>query len=58
MHKPMIGVVPLYDAKKESYWMLPDYMKGIEAAGGIPVTVPLTIDREVIGVLLLMRQTG
>ena len=54
----MIGVVPLYDAKKESYWMLPDYMKGIEAAGGIPVTVPLTIDREVIGVLLLMRQTG
>ncbi|SEN34250.1 putative glutamine amidotransferase [Paenibacillus sophorae] len=36
MERPMIGVVPLYDKDKESYWMLPDYMKGIEDAGGIP----------------------
>ncbi len=31
----MIGVLPLYDKDKESYWMLPGYMKGIEDAGGI-----------------------
>lgn len=44
----MIGILPLYDEKKESYWMLPGYMKGIESAGGIPVMLPLTTDIEVI----------
>lgn len=44
MKKPMIGVLPLYDEKKESYWMLPGYMKAIEEAGGIPVMLPLTAD--------------
>ncbi len=44
MKKPMIGVLPLYDVKLESYWMLPGYMEGIEAAGGIPVMLPLTSD--------------
>jgi putative glutamine amidotransferase len=48
MQKPMIGIVPLYDETKESYWMLPGYMKGIEEAGGIPVMLPLTTDRETI----------
>ncbi|MFA9558524.1 gamma-glutamyl-gamma-aminobutyrate hydrolase family protein [Evansella sp. AB-rgal1] len=48
MKKPMIGVVPLYDEKKESYWMLPGYMEGIEAAGGIPVMLPLTTNNEII----------
>lgn len=37
MNKPMIGVLPLYDTDKSSYWMLPDYMKAIEDSGGIPV---------------------
>ncbi|MEL7648668.1 MAG: gamma-glutamyl-gamma-aminobutyrate hydrolase family protein [Sedimentibacter sp.] len=48
MKKPMIGVIPLYDEKKESYWMLPGYMKGIERAGGIPVVLPLTSDADII----------
>ncbi|MGM0903709.1 MAG: gamma-glutamyl-gamma-aminobutyrate hydrolase family protein [Bacillota bacterium] len=48
MRKPLIGVLPLYDAEKESYWMLPGYMKGVEAAGGIPVMLPLTTDHAVI----------
>lgn len=48
MNKPKIGVIPLYDEKKESYWMLPGYMKGIEASGGIPVMLPLTTDQEMI----------
>ncbi|MCP1144397.1 gamma-glutamyl-gamma-aminobutyrate hydrolase family protein [Lysinibacillus endophyticus] len=48
MKKPMIGVLPLYDSEKESYWMLPGYMKGIEDAGGIPIMLPLTTDEEII----------
>ncbi|MBY0098477.1 gamma-glutamyl-gamma-aminobutyrate hydrolase family protein [Mesobacillus maritimus] len=48
MRKPLIGVLPLYDPEKESYWMLPGYMKGVEAAGGIPVMLPLTTNFEVI----------
>lgn len=44
----MIGIIPLYDEKKESYWMLPGYMKGIERAGGIPVMLPLTSDLDII----------
>lgn len=46
--KPIIGIIPLYDEKKESYWMLPSYMKGLEEAGGIPVMLPLTADSEAI----------
>lgn len=46
--RPMIGVLPLYDGEKDSYWMLPGYMQGIEAAGGIPVMLPLTADVETI----------
>lgn len=48
MKKPMIGVLPLYDTKRESYWMLPGYMEGIEAAGGIPIMLPLTSDSKII----------
>ena len=48
MKKPLIGVLPLYDTEKESFWMLPGYLKGIEDAGGVPVILPLTSDEEVI----------
>ncbi|XJZ29023.1 gamma-glutamyl-gamma-aminobutyrate hydrolase family protein [Bacillota bacterium Lsc_1132] len=53
MAKPMIGVLPLYDEEKASYWMLPGYMRGIEEAGGIPVVLPLTTDKEVILSILM-----
>ena len=46
MKKPIIGIVPLVDIERESYWMLPGYMKGIEQAGGIPFMLPLTSDEE------------
>ena len=39
--KPMIGVTPLWDAARQSVWMLPDYLEGIKAAGGLPVGLPL-----------------
>ncbi|MCG7381936.1 gamma-glutamyl-gamma-aminobutyrate hydrolase family protein [Paenibacillus sp. ACRRY] len=51
MKKPMIGVLPLYDSNKNSYWMLPDYMKAIEGAGGIPIMLPLTTNLEIITTL-------
>lgn len=44
MKKPLIGIVPLVDTERDSYWMLPGYMRAIEQAGGIPVMMPLTSD--------------
>lgn len=44
--KPVIGLIPLYDDEKESYWMLPGYMKALEEAGAFPIMLPLTTDKE------------
>ena len=30
---PVIGLIPLYDDEKESYWMLPGHMKVLEQCG-------------------------
>ena len=38
--KPLIGVLPLYDPKKDSYWMLPKYMEALEAAGALALILP------------------
>lgn len=46
--KPLIGIVSLYDETKESYWMLPGYVKGLEEAGAASVILPLTEDREAL----------
>lgn len=46
MKKPLIGIIPLVDEEKDSFWMLPGYMTGVEQAGGIPVMLPLTTDEE------------
>ena len=42
--KPLIGLIPLIDEERESYWMLPGYMTGITESGGIPVMLPLLMD--------------
>lgn len=47
MKKPFIGVLPLYDENKESYWMLPGYMNGIEETGGIPVMLPISCNDDI-----------
>ncbi|MCM1127763.1 MAG: gamma-glutamyl-gamma-aminobutyrate hydrolase family protein [Lachnospiraceae bacterium] len=44
--RPVIGLIPLYDDEKESYWMLPGYMKGLEKCGALPIMLPLTSDKE------------
>ena len=28
MRRPLIGILPLVDIQRESYWMLPGYMRG------------------------------
>lgn len=42
--KRMIGLIPLMDEGRDSLWMLPGYMDGVAAAGGLPVMLPLTDD--------------
>ncbi len=42
--KPLVGLIPLVDEERESYWMLPGYMRGVHQAGGLPVMLPLTDD--------------
>lgn len=44
--RKVIGIMPLYDDKKESYWMLPGYMKMLEAENAIPLMLPLTSKAE------------
>lgn len=46
MKKPIIGIIPLVDMERESLWMLPGYMNGVEQAGGIPVMLPLMSDED------------
>ncbi len=41
---PVIGLIPLYDDEKESYWMLPGYMKVLEVCGALPIMLPLSTD--------------
>ena len=42
MQKPLIGVTPLFDRGRDSYWMLPGYFLALEEAGAVPVMLPLT----------------
>lgn len=49
--RPLIGLMPLVDQGRESYWMLPGYMQGLEAAGAVPLMLPLTADGALLGQL-------
>ena len=44
MKKPIIGVTLLFDRERDSYWMLPGYLEGLEQAGAIPIVLPLPED--------------
>lgn len=54
MRKPLIGIVPLVDTEKRSYWMLPGYMEGVVQAGGLPIMLPLTSNQTEIQQLTMM----
>lgn len=47
--RPIIGVMPLFDDERNSLWMLPGYFDGITEAGGLPIMLPLTVDKEILG---------
>ena len=44
--KKIIGLIPLYDDDRQSYWMLPGYMKVLEYCGALPIMLPLTDNEE------------
>lgn len=44
--KPLIGLIPQYDWQDQRTWMHPGYLGGIEAAGGLGVTLPLAQKEE------------
>jgi len=44
MKKAIIGVTPLWDRDRDSCWMLPGYLEGLELAGALPITLSLTED--------------
>lgn len=46
--RPVIAVTPLWDADRESIWMLPAYVEALEDQGAIPLILPLTADRDVL----------
>lgn len=46
--KPQIAILPLWDDNRKCYWLSPGYMSAIEAAGGIPIMLPMTTDKEMI----------
>ena len=48
MQKPLIGVTPLFDRGRDSYWMLPGYFLALEQAGAVPVMLPLLDDEEAL----------
>lgn len=48
MRKAVIGLSPLYDREKDSYWMLPGYMKMVERCGALPLMLPLTTEESLL----------
>ena len=52
MKQPVVGVMPLWDEDRDSLWMLPGYLDGIMAAGGLPVIFPFTADETKLDRLL------
>ena len=52
MQKPLIGVTPLFDRGRDSYWMLPGYFHALEQAGAVPVMLPLSDDEAALSRLV------
>lgn len=48
MKLPVIGVTPLFDVPRNSVWMIPGYLGGIEEAGGCPLIIPYTDDEAIL----------
>lgn len=44
--KPIIALTPYFNIEREEPYMRPAYLKAIRAAGGIPVILPLDLEKE------------
>ncbi|MFI3330362.1 MAG: gamma-glutamyl-gamma-aminobutyrate hydrolase family protein [Rikenellaceae bacterium] len=44
--KKVVGVIPLWDEKKESVWMLPGYLDVLKLVGILPIILPLNADND------------
>ena len=54
MKKPVIGLVPLVDVERDSYWMMPPYFDALEQAGALPLMLPLTGDPDDLAQLTVL----
>lgn len=52
--RPIVGVMPLWDDEKKSYWMLPGYLEGLQEAGATSVIFPMIDDAEELARLVSM----
>ncbi len=48
----IVGVTPLYDDEKDSYWMVPGYLKMLETANAFPIVLPLTTNTRELDCLI------
>lgn len=51
MKKPLIGITPQYDYDRNRVWIGPNYLDAIRAAGGVPILLPLNIDKDELAVV-------
>ncbi|MDD6189547.1 MAG: gamma-glutamyl-gamma-aminobutyrate hydrolase family protein [Clostridiales bacterium] len=49
---PVIGIVPMFDDKRENYRIRPEYMDAVSCAGGIPVMLHPSEDEAVLNQLI------
>lgn len=50
--KKLVGVIPLFDETKDSYWMVPGYFQMLEKEGAVPVMLPLSDDEDTLDYFL------
>ena len=48
MKMPLIGITPSWDAEANCIHMYPGYIRGLEAAGAVPVILPLNVSEAVL----------
>lgn len=50
MRKPIIGLTPQYDYERNRVWIGPNYLEAIRAAGGVPLLLPLQVEKDELAV--------
>ena len=46
MKKPVIGITPSHNTDNDEISVRPTYLRAIEAAGGLPILLPLEVSAE------------